>query len=207
MERRKAMDTPSIQRQATASNPWKKWIFAFLLLFFAGTLGSTAASAATPLLVAPVSSQSGTEARISKMVYHQLATLPWYGVFDHLQYNVQGSTVTLSGQVLFPLTRSSVENTVKGISGVKRVVNQVEDLPTSPFDNQIRWAEYRALFFGSSPLFRYSLGVNPAIHIIVRNSRVTLVGYVNSQADRQLAVMRARLVPNVFSVTDRLQIA
>jgi hyperosmotically inducible protein len=208
MERRKAMDTAKLDRKRTN---WSRWIvtlfFAFVSAFVIGTFGSSAANATPPPEILSSNATPSSEVQINKVVYHRLATLPWYGVFDNLQYQVRGSTVTLSGQVLFPLTRSSVENTVKNIPGVTHVVNHVTELSTSPFDNQIRWAEYRSLFFGSSPLFYYSLGVNPGIHIIVDNSRVTLVGVVNNQADRNLAAIRAKLVPNVFSVTNHLRVA
>jgi hyperosmotically inducible protein len=213
MERRKAMDTAIRVRKGTNGNHWIVVLFfAFVSAFLIGTLGSSAANAAPrPGNFSRNAASAATAAiartGINKVVYERLATLPWYGVFDNLQYQVRGSTVTLSGQVLFPLTRSSVENTVKNIPGVAHVVNHVTELSTSPFDNQIRWAEYRALFFGNSPLFDYSLGVNPGIHIIVDNSRVTLVGVVNNQADRNLAAIRAKLVPNVFSVTNHLRVA
>lgn len=187
--------------------------FAFVSAFFLmGTwAGSTANAAPPPATLsrnaAPAATARQHSSHIGKLVYQRLATLPWYGVFDNLQYRVRGSTVTLSGQVLFPLTRSTVENTVKSIPGVTRVVNHLTALSTSPFDNRIRWAEYRSLFFPDSPLFYYSLGVNPGIHILVDNGRVTLVGVVNSRADRELASIRARLVPYVFTVTNRLRVA
>lgn len=185
----------------------KLWTFLVLLAFALSLSGATVAGAATTPNIAPAEPQSASENQISKTVYHRLVTNPWYNIFDNLQYEVHGSTVVLSGQVVFPLTSSSVEDSVRGIRGVERIVNHVQNLPDSPFDNQIRFAEYRSLFFGGSPLYYYSLGVNPGIHIIVNNGRVTLEGVVNSDADRNLAILRARMVPNVFSVTDHLRVA
>ena len=78
-------------------------------------------------------------------------------------------------------------------------------LPLSQFDDQIRRAEYRAIF--SQPeLSRYSLGAIPSIHIIVRNGHVTLEGLVINQMDLNVARIRALSVPGVFSVTNNLRI-
>ena len=180
----------------------RNWIVAFLLAFFLSTLGSSAAFARS----APKVGQQQYETRLNKKVYDRLVTVPWFGVFDNLAYKIHGTKVTLSGQVLFPVTRSSVKDAVKGLTGVTKIVDHVKQLPFTPFDNQIRWAEYRSIF-GYEPLFRYSLGVNPNIHIIVNNSRVTLVGVVDSKADKELAGMRAKLVPYVFSVKNDLVVS
>ncbi len=147
------------------------------------------------------------ETWLSGQVRHRLLMLPWYGIFDNLEYQIRGHEVILLGQVVRPVTKSDAAGTVKGIEGVTRVVNRIEVLPPSPFDDQIRRAEYRSLFLGGSPLFRYSLGVHPAIHIIVDRGRVSLEGEVDSRADRDMATIRAKLVPNVFSVTNDLRVA
>jgi osmotically-inducible protein OsmY len=46
----------------------------------------------------------------------------------------------------------------------------------------------------------------PPIHIIVDHGHVTLVGVVARQMDKQIAEMQAKSVPNVFSVTNNLQV-
>src|SRR3982751_5237008 len=84
--------------------------------------------------------------RITREVRHELVMLPYYSVFDNLAYKVDGSTVTLLGQVSRPTLKSDSENVVKKIEGVDRVVNNIEVLPTSPMDDQIRRAEYRAIY-------------------------------------------------------------
>jgi hyperosmotically inducible protein len=94
---------------------------------------------------------------------------------------------------------------VKHLPGVTDVVNNIKVLPLSPFDNRIRAAEYRAIF-GFSNLYRYAMGANPSVHIIVDNGHVTLKGVVANEADRNLAYIRANSVPGVFSVTNDLLI-
>ncbi len=204
MERRQPMDT---SKEIAPKGRVKKWILPVLFVFALSTVfGVSNLSAAPRPEVVFHSTPTNYEAWLTNKVYQRLVTNPWYGVFDNLEYKIDGSKVILLGQVVFPLTRSSVADSVKGIKGVTQIVNEVKDLPFSPFDNQIRLAEYRALFFEGSPLFHYSMGVNPRIHIIVDNSRVTLVGVVDSKADRELAGMRARTVPTVFSVSNELKV-
>jgi len=143
--------------------------------------------------------------QLAKKVRKELVTLPWYGVFDNLAYEIDGSTVTLSGQVVRPSTRKDAERRVRKLAGVERVVNNIEVLPLSSFDDSIRVRTYRALFGSNSPLFRYGLGTNPSIHIVVDGGHLTLEGVVSTEGDRRLAYMLANSVPGVFSVTNNLR--
>jgi len=144
--------------------------------------------------------------RITKEVHHELVLLPYYGVFDNLAYRVSpDGTVTLLGQVARPTLKSDAENAVKHIEGVERVDNQIQVLPTSPMDDQIRLATYRAIY-GNTVLSPYGLRAVPPIHIIVNSGHVTLEGVVAKQMDKQVAEMQAKSVPNVFSVTNNLRV-
>jgi len=144
--------------------------------------------------------------RIVKEVHHELVMLPFYGVFDNLAYKVDpDGTVTLLGQVSRPTLKSDAENVVKRIEGVEKVVNNIEVLPTSINDDNIRRAVYRAIF-GNSVLSQYQLRAVPPIHIIVKNGNVTLEGVVARAMDKQVAGMQANQVSGVFSVTNNLQV-
>lgn len=149
--------------------------------------------------------QDVNRAHIIKEVRHELATLPYYGVFDWLEFEVlPDNTVVLRGQVVRPTTKSDAEGRVKQIDGVSKVVNEIEVLPLSPNDDRLRLALYRALYNWNSPLFRYAHQSVPPIHIIVRNGRATLKGVVANKTDAQLAYMRARSVPGLFGVENEL---
>ena len=142
--------------------------------------------------------------RITKEVRHELVMLPYYGVFDSLSYKVDpNGTVTLIGQVARPVLKSDAEGAVKHIEGVTKVVNNIEILPTSPMDDQIRRATYRAIF-GNPALNEYQLRAVPPIHILVKNGHVTLEGVVARDMDKQIAGVQANSVPGVFSVTNNL---
>ena len=173
---------------------------------------------ATPIVALPYSaaarpkdekSQRGepkNRQTLHKEVRHQLVMLPWYSVFDNLAYQVEGDKVILYGQVTRPTLKSDAEAAVKGIEGVSSVVNNIEVLPPSPMDDQLRRAVYRAIY-GDSGLSRYSIQAVPSIHIIVKNGNVTLEGVVDNETDKNLAYMRASQVPNVFSVKNNLVVA
>ena len=83
--------------------------------------------------------------RFTKEVRHELIMLPYYGVFDNLAFRVDGTDVTLFGQVTKPTLRSDAENAVRSIEGVGRVENRIQVLPLSPNDDRIRLAAYRAI--------------------------------------------------------------
>ena len=145
------------------------------------------------------------EARLQKEVRHELVMLPFYDVFDNFEYKVEGGTVTLLGQVTRPTLKSDAEKAVKQIEGVERVDNRIEVLPLSPNDDQLRVAVYQAIY-GTAGLDRYALRAVPSIHIVVKNGHVFLEGAAATEADKNLAYLRAMGVSGVFSVTNNLQV-
>lgn len=166
-------------------------------IFFLVLLGLTAA---VPLRV-----WGYTQDRLQREVLHKLQTLPFYTVFDNLEFRVDGDCVELLGQTVRPTLKLDAETAVKNIEGVECVVNNIEVLPVSPEDDRIRMAEYRTIY--SYPgLDRYSLQAVPSIHIIVKNGHVTLVGVVANRADKNIADTLAKGVSGVFSVTDNLSV-
>ena len=149
--------------------------------------------------------QAKSESRLTREVRHVLVTLPFYSVFDNLAFKVDGERVTLLGQAVSPTLKSDAEKAVKSIEGVSMVDNEIEVLPISPADEQIRRAEYRAIY--SAPaLEKYSNQAIPPIHIIVKNGHVTLVGVVANEMDKTIALTLANSVPEVFSVANELAV-
>jgi hyperosmotically inducible protein len=146
------------------------------------------------------------ETRIAQQVRHELLMLPYYGVFDDLAFRVDGTTVTLLGEVTRPTLKSDAQNVVKRIEGVTDVVNQIEVLPLSPMDDQIRRAEYRAIYGDPTLSTRYGFQALPSIHILVKNGHVRLEGVVANSGDKNIVGIRANGVPNVFSVQNDLQV-
>jgi hyperosmotically inducible protein len=159
------------------------------------------------LAAAPVFADHNTPAKtLDQQVRHELLMLPYYTIFDDVSYRVDGSTVYLAGDVRQPWLKTNAEKAVKGIAGVTGVVNDIRVLPPSSIDNRIRFAEYRAVF-GYGGLYRYAMGPNPPVRIIVDGGHVKLVGYVATEMDRNVAGIRANGVPGVFSVDNDLMVA
>ncbi len=168
--------------------------------------------------------------RIARDVYKQIVTLPQYGVFDDIHFAIKGdSTVILRGDASRPVLKSSAENVVKKIEGVKQVINEIEVLPLSPNDDRIRALTYARIYRntwlsrytsnrgGGSRLYspvRATMGITNdppigwhAIHIIVKNGNIRLVGVVDTSGDLAMAEMQANSVPGAFSVDNDLIVA
>jgi hyperosmotically inducible protein len=157
----------------------------------------------SPIARAQASPKS--EDRITREVRHELLMLPYFGVFDNIEYKVNGSTVILLGQVVRPVLKSDAENAVKRIEGVERVDNQIEVLPPSSMDDRIRLELFRAIY-DYPALQKYALGVQKPIRIIVKSGHVALEGVVDSEADKNLAEVRAKGVPGTFEVKNNLRV-
>ena len=175
----------------------------FLVLILCG--GALAQTTAMPNSRAKLGGNDNG-ARIAREALHELLMLPYYSVWDNLAFRVDGSSVTLLGQVVDPTTKSSAESSIKHIEGVEQVVNNIEVLPPSAMDDGIRRAEFRAIY-GADGLSKYGWGAVPSIHIVVKNGHVTLVGVVDNASDKNLAEIKAKGVSGVFSVDNQLQVA
>jgi hyperosmotically inducible protein len=144
---------------------------------------------------------------ISQQVRHEIAMLPYTGIWDWVEADLQADgTLVLRGDVTTASTKTDAEFRLRRIEGIKSVSNEIRILPLSPSDNAIRLGVYRSLFHRNSTLSGYALGPNPSIHIIVDNGRVTLKGMVVNAMDKQLAGIAANGVFGVFSVENDLQI-
>ena len=152
---------------------------------------------------APAGQETKANQNLVREVRHQLLLLPYYTVFDNLAFKVDGDRVTLEGQVTRPTLKSDAEAAVKSIEGISGVTNNIEVLPPSPMDDQLRRALYRAIY-GDPQLSKYGWSSMPSIHIIVKSGHVSLEGVVDNDADKNLAGLRANSVPNVFEVKNNL---
>lgn len=160
---------------------------------------------AGPAIAQKILPSTQPQDRISKEVRHELVMLPYFNVFDNIEYRVNGFNVTLVGQVTNPTLKSDAENVVKRIEGVEHVDNQIEVLPPSPMDDGLRLRLYRTIY-GEPQLEKYALGVQKPIRIIVKSGHVTLEGVVDNETDKNIAGIRANGVPGVFTVTNNLQV-
>jgi hypothetical protein len=185
-------------------------------------LALTLIGAAAPQAQKPTVAQGEIVLRVRRA----LERLPYYGVFDFLAFSVDRSTVTLMGFAYQGSLRQAAEQAVRRSPGVVEVANKIEMLPASQNDDRIRWATFFNIYTddflsryapGGAMAARYDAlqftrypGMQPfgtyPIHIIVRGGRTTLMGIVDNEADKTIAGVRAREVPQVFAVENELMV-
>jgi osmotically-inducible protein OsmY len=165
-------------------------VFAFVLL-----------SAVSP--VAASASPDLKDLRILDDVTATVNACPHFTIFDDVSISVEQGVVTLVGKVTMDYKRGELQRRVGAIQGVRQVVEQLEVLPASTFDDQLRQQIARAIY-GNASFWPYAVMRNPSIHIIVDRSRVTLTGLVRSEVDRRLAQAIATQF-NALSVTNELK--
>jgi hyperosmotically inducible protein len=184
-------------------------------------------------VVPAVAKTSAPESTVDD-IRHELLQLPYYGVFDFLSFKYENGTVTLMGYAYRPSLKSDAERAVRRVAGVEAVNGQVEVLPVSMNDDNIRWQTYYAIYRDPF-LSRYAPGggvlwghrhpfpgrfmplgpsrfpdTEPAgdypIHIVVNKGRITLLGVVDNESDKTVAGVRARGVPGSFGVDNELMV-
>jgi len=155
-------------------------------------LGAGSAAAASRPSAAPKG-----DADITQRVAHEVAMYPYYSVWDIVNVQVTDGQAQLTGAVTMPFKKDDIEHAVKRVAGVTGVSDQIEVLPPSSADAQLRQRIARAIY--SDPAFAPYAGLRvPPIHIIVDNGRVTLVGVVSSEMEKNIAGVRASGAGNSF---------
>jgi hyperosmotically inducible protein len=150
-------------------------------------------------------SKAGANRALEDQIQKKILMLPYYEVFDHIAFQLNNGTVTLSGKVRNATNKDSAERSVKKLPGVTNVVNNIEVLPVGSFDERIRRDLYRTLS-NSGGLSRYLWTVNPSVRLIVDRGHVTLEGFVANRGDYNTMNILANGVSGVFSVTNNLVI-
>ena len=175
-----------------------KKCFAVMVLALITSVAATSLVAANP-------NNAANDAKTVRKIRKELVTLPFYGVFDNLAFKYEEGVVTLYGQVSRPTLKKDAARVLERLAGVDQVINKIEVLPLSNFDDRIRVAVYRAIY-RQTGLDRLSLQAVPPIHIIVKNGNVTLEGVTPNKADATRAFIAANGVSGVFSVKNNLRI-
>lgn len=152
----------------------------------------------------PVISDQVLETKLTrKLAYDRVG----YGnAFNAITVNVNNGQVTLGGHARTDVDKDSALELVSTYPGVKDVTGDIKVDPVSFVDDQARIKIARAIY-GDSFLSQYATDPARPIRISVQNGHVELYGTVDTQADKQVAFMRANAVPGVFSVKNYLQVA
>ena len=146
-----------------------------------------------------------SDERIAAQVAQRLQRYVFYTIFDDVSVEVDDGIVTLTGRVTMPYKADAFADLAAHVPGVQEVRNDVRTLPTSLFDDQLRYAVARQIY-GDSLFSRYATQANPPVHIIVERGKVTLTGVVFSEVERRKAEAIARDTFSVMAVTNKLRI-
>jgi hyperosmotically inducible periplasmic protein len=152
-----------------------------------------------------VRAEDFTPAQMAEEARKHVVTYYAYGIFDNIQLEAQADKLIVSGQVTDPFKKSDLGKILERVKGVATLENNLEVLPVSSQDDQLRAQVARAIY-GSSSLSMYGNRSNPPVHIIVKNGHVTLEGAVGSKMDKSLAEFAARSAGLSFSVTNNLRV-
>jgi hyperosmotically inducible periplasmic protein len=148
-------------------------------------------------------SDPDSDYRIFKAAASRVTTYTQFTIFDDVRASVDAGVVTLTGKVTMPYKRTDLENRIARVEGVRQVINRIEVLPVSTFDDELRHRIARAIY-GNPSFWHYAAMANPPIHIVVDRGRVTLTGVVASEVEKMLARSIATGFGE-FSVTNELR--
>jgi len=197
--------------------------------------GILLAGALLSLIAAAQGEQDEALMRTANKIRKEIVTLSNYGVFDSINFAMapgdRGYKVTLKGFASRPTLRESAESVTRKVEGVGEVVNQIEVLPVSRVDEDVRMRVYAAIYFHptlsrynpgrGTPIYGSAYGARRAatigisndppmgyhpISIVVKNGNVTLEGVVDNDMDKQIAGVQTNTVGGVFSVTNNLAV-
>lgn len=149
------------------------------LFALAGVAGATTAPSTTL-----------TDPDIAAKAVHEIRMYSRYTIWDNISVKVNEGNLELIGQVSQPFKKQDLQRIVQRVPGVTSVTNELEVLPTSFSDDNLRVRVARAIYRDPT-LSRYAIQAVPPIHIIVNNGHVALEGVVNSQLEKQVAFARA----------------
>jgi hyperosmotically inducible protein len=144
-----------------------------------------------------------TDTQIFGDIVREVVTYQRFTVFDNINGSVDHGVVTLTGEVTQPFKAADIARLVERVRGVVTVRNEIQALPVSFFDDELRYRIARAIY-GNQEFWQYAAMHNPPIHIIVDNGRVTLTGVVSTNVERALAGSLANS-SDAFSVENRLK--
>lgn len=128
---------------------------------------------------------------------------PRYSVYDYIDGVVKNGEATLVGAITTEQKFDEIVERVEKIRGLHGLDNRIKVLPASQSDDGIRY-RIATLIYGD-PLFQQYSMANPPIHVVVDRGRVTLVGIVSGDVERQKAYTIARSTPGVFNVDNQVK--
>ncbi len=141
-------------------------------------------------LVVTLTGTSHAQERKDLQIFNDISTqvnrYTQFTIFDSIDAGIDQGHVVLTGWVTMPYKKTDIERRVAKVDGVLSVKNDIQVVPVSQFDDELRFRIARAIY-GNSSFWNYGAMANPPIHIVVVRGHVTLTGVVNSNVERMLA--------------------
>ena len=143
-------------------------------------------------------------AKVNRKLYYD--RIGYDNRFNYVTASVKDGVVILIGETRTDVSRDSAASVAASLPGVKEVVNDIKVAPASNFDDDIRIAATRAIYF-DPVLSRYASDPAAPIRIVVDNGTLSLYGTVSNEMDKNMAGIRANSVFGVFKVQNNLEVA
>ena len=141
---------------------------------------------------------------VAEAVGQAIQRYPHYSVFDYLDGGIDTGVVTLWGKVTADREKADeIFERVAKIQGVQDVRSDIQTMPPSTADVNLRRSIFQAVS-RSTHFERVSQARNPPFHIIVHNSVVTLVGYVQGEIEQRELVRIVTQTQGVLRVENQL---
>ncbi len=141
-------------------------------------------------LVVTLTGTSNAQERKDLQIFNDISSqvnrYTQFTIFDSIDAGIDQGHVVLTGWVTMPYKKTDIERRVAKVDGVLSVKNDIQVVPVSQFDDELRFRIARAIY-GNSSFWNYGAMANPPIHIVVVRGHVTLTGVVNSNVERVLA--------------------
>lgn len=168
------------------------------------TLSPTMVALATIVMAGSSAVAAPVDVNLARDVQRTVSRYAFFTVFDDVSviFHDDEGVVTLVGSVTAPKKKTDLGQRVVSVNGISEVHNEIEVLPTSTLDNELRYRVARAIY-GNSAFWPYAARRHPPIHIVVKRGHVTLTGVADTEADRALARVLASQF-GAFSVTNEL---
>lgn len=153
-------------------------------------------------LVVPVAE---SDENLAEAVVKVIQGYEYYTLFDYISGAINNGVVTLVGKVTpIPDKPAQLTERIAKVRGVQDIQNRIEVMTPSRADDELRARLARAIF--SHPSFqRFGSMVNPPIHVVVDNSIVTLIGYVQTQTEYIEIQQIASQVQGILRIDNQLQ--
>ena len=136
---------------------------------------------------------------IQQQIYRYYA----FTMFDDVKVAIEDDgVVRLTGSVTQPYKKNEIAKRAARVDGVSKVEDAIKVLRVSRWDDELRLRIAQAIY--GHPRFQHYSRTWEPIHIVVERSDVTLTGVVDTEVEKNLALLLARQF-GAFSVTSELR--